>query len=248
MPAVVPRSIRGVAFRMGRHDDCDIPVTTPNRALAQTCFLKVGFNPDVEDGEEITVKCADDSLLIQDFGDDRIKGWEISLMIGYNDPAIVEMALENTSLLNEAGDTIGSMFPDFTREGRKDSLQFDAWARNADRSMCTVDGVPSRYVRYISPRAYNWMIDEGLDLENGGHQTIGLKGYSQANPNYFPILGLDPSVEEGSGNEGGTPPAGTAFDPDLNFEMVQAIRAAGGFGWIATNSLPTTSELGGYLF
>jgi len=247
MAAVVPKSIRGFSYRITAQDECDIPLTTPNRMLAGNGFINITVSPDVEEGDVLDVYLADGSLCISDRDDPRIKGWNITMQLCAVDALVSEMLIGGAILLYQAGDESGGWYPTEAVSGRRNSKQFEVWALNQDRGVCvTGTDIPANYVRWIMPRTVSWAPAEDLTFERNGHQSIGFTGYSEGNVNFTPVLGLNPAVAEGSGGETNNAPQGTAFDPDLNFSHVASARQNGGLGWIGSNTLPTFNALGQY--
>ncbi len=244
---IIPKSIVGVATRLTEQDDCDIPLTTPNRMLADNGFIKVSFEPDVEDGAEIISYLADGSICVQDMDDPRIKGWKTTLQICLINPLYSTMLIGGATLLDENAEVKGGVFPGFGAPGKRNSKQFEVWARNADRSGC-INGQRARYVRWLAPRTVAWKPSDALTFEKGAHQTLGFEGYAEANENFTPVLGLDPAVDENApaADQDNNPPAGTAFDPDLNYADVLSFRNHGGLGFVGSNTLPAFAAAGSF--
>ena len=247
--AVVPKSIRGPAYRVTCQDECDVPLTTPNRMLAGNGFLEIGLQPDVEDGDEVIVYLADGSICVQDMDDPRIKGWNVTLKTCAVDPLISELLIGGTTLVDAAGMVKGGWFPGITATGKRNSKQFEVWARNGDKGACVMPGeTPDKYARFTLPRTIAWTLDDGFEFTRNGHQMLSFKGYAESNPNWLPVLGLDPAVDENApaADQVNQPPVGTVFDPDFNYNDVLAGRAHGALGWIGSNTLPTFAAAGQY--
>ncbi len=252
MPHIIPSSVVGIGQRFTAQDACDVPLTTANRMLSDNAFMMISFEPDVEDGAEIVEYLADGSICIHDKDDPRLKGFMVKQKICSLNPLYIEMLTGGAALRDTAGDIYGGVIRDglcSTVGGKRNSVQVEVWARNSNKDACDIAGnTGAAYARWIAPRVSAWKHTNAIEFSKGNAQHLEFEGYAQSNRLFVPALGLDPNVDENApvAQQTDRPPAGTAFDPDLNFSAVEAFRDCGVLGWVGTNTLPAMTAAGSY--
>src|SRR6478735_8744867 len=95
-----PKSIKALAMRITRQDECDRAVDplTPNSRIASTGFMEINLSPDMEAGEDITTKNGNGEICIREKDQDRLKGFEVELKLCGVPVPVLEMLIDATVL------------------------------------------------------------------------------------------------------------------------------------------------------
>ncbi len=218
MAICCPKSVRALALRLTRQDDCGAPIPegTPNSRIATSAFVSLGMSPDIEAGEEIIVKNASGAICIQDQDCDRVKGFNLTLMLCGVPMPVLEMLIGVDLLLDPLvpTDVIGGVIPDRnTSLACDDTVQLDLWSKNAEKGDC---GPTQRntYIRWAIVKALKWQLSGDITFSNTALE-FELTGYAENNPLW------DSSI------------AGE-WDPT----HVAQIQAGGPLAWACTPDLP----------
>lgn len=253
-----PKSIKACAMRVTRQDDCgqSLDPLTPNSRVQTAGFMELTLSPDIEDGEDITVKNACGDICIRDKDCDRLKGFDATLMLCGIPLPVLEMILDAT-LLEDASDETGMTFKGAVlRESKAAACAgpkgLEFWSKNANRAQCVVDGVVQNvYLQWLLPFTRNWEISGDLTF-NQGALEVSLSGYCENNPNWVPSWpdSTFPSWVPGNGDPDGTPtgPAGPVLPPEIvagsgadtwTLDDQTAIQAGGPLAWQGVPTLPS---------
>ena len=225
MAICCPKSIKACALRITRQDECDIALDPlfPNSRILTAGFMELNLSPDVETGNDITTINACGDICIRDKDCDRLKGFDLELMLCGIPLPVIEMLTGATLLDDGAGGFKGAVM----RESKslaacENSKALEIWSKNADKGVCTVDGaVENLYIQWTLPRTINWEISGGLNFTNGPLE-VTLTGYAENNPLWFPSFPNNtfpayvPAGAPFTGRPTGAAPAPADYDnPDI---------------------------------
>lgn len=221
------KPVRAVALRATLLDDCGVPVNTAtvyNSQIATKQFISLSFSPDVEEGEAFRLKNADGSLCINDNSDgDKLLGLNVTLQMCGLPMHFTELLLGGALLTNAQGTIVGGVLPptNFAEvaDAASNRVLIEVWSRNSDKSACE-GGNAFNYIRWFLPMTLKWQVSGDTAFANDILQ-FELQGYVEANTNFNKPV---------------------AVDPDLDADMIDAIREGGPLAWVATNTLPTLVE------
>lgn len=246
-----PKSVKGYVMRITRENECGVALDplTPNARIQTDGFMKATFKPDIEGGVDITTKLASGAICIREKDCDRLKGFNVELMLcGVPLPAL-EMLVDLTMLASadDPTDFIGGVLRDSLESDCTGPKMVEIWSKNNDLASCGIGGTGSRrYMRWMLPFTDNWEITGDLVIAEQQVDVV-LTGYAQKNPNWFPSFpSADfPSWVPGGGDPDGVPtgpapailPDGITADP-WTLDHQDAIQTGGPLAWIADADLP----------
>lgn len=254
MAICCPKSIKACAMRITRQTECDIVLDplVPNSRIETSGFMEINLSPDVESGNDITTVNACGDICIRDKDCDRLKGFDVEMMLCGVPLPIIEMLVGATLLDDGAGGFKGAVMRESkTLTACENSKQLQFWSKNADKGVCSVDGVmQDLYIEWVLPRTINWEISGGLNFTNGPLE-ITLSGYAENNPLWFPSFpdatfpAWDPAYPVQPNYPVGLPgpilPAGVTADSWTLADQV-AIQAGGPMAWQCVPALPTNVD------
>lgn len=246
-----PRSIKGCAMTMARQDECGVVLDplTPNSRIMTAGFMQATFSPDIEGGEDITTKNACGDICIRDKDCDRLKGFNVELMLCGVPLPVLEMLIDVTLLESTIqGDFKGGVLRESKSAPCADPKQIEIFSKNTNRDQCTVAGLSTQiYVDWLLPHTKNWEISGDLVFSTGALE-VTLSGYAENNPNWFPTWPgtTFPSYVPGGGDPTGSPiggpppilPAGITADT-WTLDDQTAIQAGGPLAWQSAAVLPS---------
>lgn len=221
MTIYCPKSIKGLALRTTRHDDCGTALgeEVANARAVVAAFASVKFTPDIQAGVEIAVPNAGGDICIHDIDRPRVKGWNVELkMCGFVMP-VLEMLVGVAALRGRAGtsgDIHGGVVPSMNG-GSQDQAGIEVWSKNADPAQCA--GGAALYMQNAITNTKNWHISGDFTYDNANPVDVTLMGYAQDNPNW------QPSVEA-----------------EWNASDVPIIQAGGPVAWQAVPDVPATFD------
>lgn len=251
-----PKSIKGYAMRVTAENECGVPLDplVPNSRVQTDGFMRATFSADIEGGADLTVKLASGAIGLRDKDCDRLKGFNVELMLcGVSLPTL-ELLVDLTMLEDQdsPGDFNGGVLRDSLTSTCTDPKMLEFWSKNSDLAQCGLGGAGSQaYVRWLLPFTNNWEITGDIVIAEDAQVDVVLTGYAQKNPNWFPSFpGTSfPSWVPGGGDPDGTPtgaapavlPAGVTADP-WSLDHQTAIQAGGPLAWIADDTIPTVDS------
>lgn len=250
-----PQSIRGVAVRITRLNECGVPLDplVPNSRIQFAAFTEMSMSPDTEDGANITMKNAAGQICIRDKDIPRLLGFDVKLMLCGVPLTALEMLLDTTLLHSTtAGDFKGAVLRESKSAVAPDPKMIEVWSKNANRAQCGVGGAGSAvYVQWLLSTTKNWEITGDVSFKYEDALTFELSGYAENNPNFFPSwpAATFPKWVPGGGDPAGTPtgvagpvlPNGIAAD-DWTLADQTAIQAGGPMAWQTVATLPDPLE------
>jgi len=252
MAICCPKSIKACALRITRQLECGTPVDplTPNSRIQTAGFMELNLSPDIESGEDITTKNGCGDICIRDKDCDRLKGFDLELKLCGVPLPVIEMLLGASLLDDGAGGFKGGVLPESKDSSCELPKQLDFWSKNADKGVCSVDGVTNNlYIQWTLPLARNWQLSGALNFSNGALE-VTLSGYAENNPLWFPAFPADgfPGYVPGSGDPSGTPsgapqtpfenPTGVTVDTWTLADQIE-IQNGGPIAWQCVGSLPS---------
>lgn len=228
MAALTPKPLKACAMRATLLDECGEPVDTTTVANSQITFkdfISLSFSPNVEAGQDYTLRNACGELVYNTKDCDQVKYFDLTLRVAGLQPHLEELFGISNALVNVSGDIIGAAMKDTSGASASSSgncsanILLEVWTNNASKERCA-DNSDCPYVRWILPLTTNWSISGDTSFTN---DIIGLEmtGIAEANASFE------------------APFTAPAEDPDLTETLVTAIQGAGPVTWICTDTLPT---------
>lgn len=198
MPSKTLRSVKGKVARFTLLDACGDPITGDCSTLVTEGFVRVRFAPEIEQGEEFSLRNAWGDYCVLDNDDDRYKWLNVTVDLCGVDPAVVSLLGGATPLVDDDDTIIG-----FAAGGSVNTNPFaiEVWAAQAGQG-CAVGGNPE-WVYYVAPFVRNGRIDGEIVVERGV-ATLSLvgKGYHASSAWGDGPYGDDPLVDTGGFPEG----------------------------------------------
>jgi hypothetical protein len=209
MTITCPSSVKACAMRLTRLNDCSIALDplTPNSRIATNGFMEINLSPDVEAGEDITVKNACGDICVRDKDCDRLKGYDVEIKLCGVPLPVIEMLLGYTLLADVNGNFSGFASRESKASPCVEPTMVEFWSKNANKGACTVDGTASDlFLHWVLPTTNNWEISGGLNFTMGNLE-ITITGYAENNPLFFPSFPgpTFPSWTPGGGDPAGVP-------------------------------------------
>lgn len=244
-----PKSIQGLALRATRNDICDIALDplVPNSRFQVGTFMELTLSPDMEGGEDTTMKAANGSICIRHKDADRLKGFEATLKICGLPLPQMEMLLDTAVLLDDDANMVGGVLRESKGSAEPASKSLEIWSLNVASRCIPGQAGAGVYIHWLLPRSTNWELSGDIAF-NQSAMELELTGYIENNPNWFPSYPGDdfPSYVPGGGDPD-SQPSGVAgpvlpfgIEPDgWTLADQAAIQAGGPLAWRATNALPS---------
>lgn len=226
MAILCPKPVRGIALRVTELDSCGVPTTeaTANTRFAGKGFVSLAMSPNIEDGDEITIKDASGDICISDIDCDRVRGYDVTLSLCGIPLTLLELIL-GMDLIVDGPDTIGAVVPDLnTNTACNSSVALEVWSRNADDDACSGSN-PCPYVQFLLPKVSKWSLTNDVTFENASAVSFELSGFAENNAAITTDVGY--STES----------------PWTAGEITQ-FQAGGPFGFKCTDTLPTLDDCG----
>jgi len=205
-----PKSIKGLAIRVTKADICcaAAPETEANSRVATNGFVTLSLSPEIEAGEEITVKTADGAICIDDKDPDILKRLTIEVLLCGVPIPLLELLLGASALTDGGGNIVGAALPSLTDQPSAANplmRQLEVWSRNKDTASCAPGSTVLPYVQWLVPCTQNWQI--GGDLEFSITQLeITLTADGEGSPGWTPSVAAEwtagqiATIQGGSGS------------------------------------------------
>jgi hypothetical protein len=118
-------------------------------------FTELTFDPQVQEGDELTLRNACGGYCVDFKDDDRIRWWNVTLKLCSPSAELANL-MANFALLTDGGDTVGSKFPALgtINPGNGVSLEFWTLRLDDDGSLQAGDGFP--WYQWALPRTRGW--------------------------------------------------------------------------------------------
>lgn len=172
-----PKSINGVAIRATRTDASGVPqgAGVANSRVTTAGFITATFAPNIETGEETTVKRADGQLCVARKLGDQLKWLDVTLELCGVPYPILSLTIGVTGLTSGA-DIIGGVLPSQAAAADVLPVQVEYWSLNADT------GSTFPYIHWAQPLVKNWQLNGDLTLSTDAlNFTIQGQAYETAN-------------------------------------------------------------------
>lgn len=154
-------SIRGRTMRATRVDECGAPVEGTCSQVVTDGFISVELSPEIEEGEEITVRKANGSLCISDQGCPELKWINVEITMCLVDPDLFAFFTGYDLVLDYAGKTVGNRVSS-TVECDK-GVALELWTDIPDQ-VCSATGV-KKYGYFLLPWLVNGIVGD-FTIEN----------------------------------------------------------------------------------
>lgn len=148
-------------MRATKVDSCGAPVESACSTVVTDGFISVEFSPEIEEGEEITVKKANGASCITDQGCPYIKWFNAEITFCQVDPDLFSFMTGYDLVLNYAGDTVGN------RVGQdvqcESGIALELWT-DIPGQVCSTTGA-KKYGYFLLPFLKNGIIGD-FTIEN----------------------------------------------------------------------------------
>lgn len=249
-----PKSIKACALRITRQDECNIaldPLTANSRVLTSG-FMELNLSPDVESGEDITMKNACGEICIRDKDCDRLKGFDVELKLCGVPLTVIEMLIDATLLEDGDGNIVGASMRNAKIAACENSKMLELWSKNSG-AVCTPGGAGNDqplWIQWVLPLTRNWEISGGMNFTTGALE-VTISGYAENNPNWFPSFPgpTFPAYDEDGHPVDAAPcilPTDVPADP-WSLADQTAIQEGGPMAWRCVDALPTPLNDCGYM-
>lgn len=169
--------IQACAMRVARLYSTGVPAVGSQNHYVTDALVSLKWSTEIEDGEEIQVKNACGSLIVNSKDCDRLKWVNIELSLATPDPELSEILVGGTRLV-DAG-AIGYAFPALNLATCPNGVSIELWAKRV-----TAGGgldATNPYAWWAIPRVYlNW---NDATFENGAFQPT-IQGFAVENENW----------------------------------------------------------------
>jgi hypothetical protein len=194
MTALCKAAIHLCAIRVTRLDDLGDPSPGPNNVFVSDNSIMLGVTPEIEAGEEKNLVGGCDCIIASYKGKDKLKRFSLELDQGLLEPALLEMLLGGSAILDGV-DPIGMWWPSqlSCEDDTQPNLCFEGWQDLWEDDHLSNEG-GFRYLHWIWPSTY-WQIGDH-SLQNDFNQPK-VTGFSRGNPNWgLGIFGDLPEAAE----------------------------------------------------
>lgn len=164
MSSICFSSIRGLVTRATRVDNCGNPVSGAD-GLATSCgFTTIGLTAQIDDGEDIEVRNAAGTLLINEPGIRSLTRYDVSIDFAQVDPELFELLAGTGVLADYAGDSVGF---EVGEEIRVDGgFALEIWTGISGEDVCTGPS-GGRWLYWLLPFVTSAVIGGDITIENG---------------------------------------------------------------------------------
>ena len=180
MSSICFSSIRGLVARATRIDNCGNPIPGTD-GYATTCgFTSIGLTAQIDDGEDIEVRNAAGTLLINEPGIRSLTRYDLTVDFSQVDPELFELLAATDIVEDYAGDSVGFQVGEDIRVDGGFALEI--WTGISGEEVC--DG-PSggAYLYWLVPFVTSAVIGGDITIENGP-VSFQLTARTKKNPNW----------------------------------------------------------------
>lgn len=172
MATSCPALLRGKTVRLTELD-CGTPVTG-SATVSTDAFITVTFEPEYEEGSEVTTKNANGDLCVNERAPDALKRVNVTIDFCKVHPEIFEM-VAGATLEMDGEDVVGFRISEGTND---QEFSFELWTGTADSANCQTGG---EWGYFLLPRLAGGTWGE-LTIEDGSSVTFQLTGYTLRQP------------------------------------------------------------------
>lgn len=211
MAAKCWNSVRGRVLRATRVDNCGNPVEGTCSQVVTDGFVSISFSPEIEDGEEITVKKANGQLCVSDQGCSELKWINVEAEFCQVDPDLFSMMTGYPTVLDWQGDAVGTRI---TSKIECDAgVALEVWS-DVPGNPCTDEGL-KQYGYFLLPWVVNGIVGD-FEIANDA-VTFSLTGRTKAGGNW----GVGPHLVDAT-DDANPPTPGpllTPIGPDEHMDL-----------------------------
>jgi hypothetical protein len=180
-----PKSINAVALRATRTSEVGVPVaaSVANSRVTTAGFISATMAPNVEAGEETTVKKANGQICLSRKLGDQLKWLDVTVELCGVPYPILSLLLGVTGLTSGA-DIVGGVLASQSAAANVQPAQLEFWSLNADTS----SAFP--YVQWVLPLTKNWQISGDLALSTDA-LNFTIQGQAYQTSSYQPAKGTE---------------------------------------------------------
>lgn len=181
MTAVCDAAIHLCAIRVTRLDALGNPESGPNNVYVSNNSIMLAVKPEIEAGTSKTLIGGCDCIIADYRGYDKLKRFNLELDQGLIEPALSEILLGGTAMLDSGSDPIGMWYPNqlSCELPSQPNVCFEAWQDlwEDDRQA----SAPYQYLHWIFPSSY-WQVGD-FSLQNDFNQPK-MTSFTRTNPNW----------------------------------------------------------------
>lgn len=170
--------IQACAIRVARLDPSGVPSPGADNLYVSDALVSLTTSPEIEEGEEFTVKNACGSQCVNFKDCDSYKRWTLALELCTPDPELHEL-LAGGAVLTD-GAAVGYGVPFLGRNDCPNGFSIELWAKRIDSSGAQDADYP--WAWWVIPRAY--LVLGERKFENGPLANA-FTGFAIENPNWF---------------------------------------------------------------
>lgn len=170
------------------HDDGTLDPGTANQAVSDA-IISIGTTPNIEAGQEITLRNGCNDLVVEAVGDDEIKRYDLALSLSQLDVELLYLMVGGT-LLTKGGVTVGYAARKLGDSQQKVAVEAwsKAWTKSAQALSPAGTGSGVLYWHHVWPKV-DWT-PGAYTIENGA-LVVPLTGKAVENP----AMGTGPAAD-----------------------------------------------------
>lgn len=154
-------SIRGRTMRATKVDECGAPIESACSQVVTDGFISVEYSPEVEEGEEVTVRKANGALCCSDQGCPELKWINVELTLCQVDPDLFSFFTGYPLVLDFAGNSVGNRVRSAVQCDQ--GVALEVWTDICGQ-VCTTTGA-KQYGYFLLPWVINGIVGD-FTIEN----------------------------------------------------------------------------------
>jgi hypothetical protein len=168
-PAVCYPVVRGRVARFTRVDNCGCPTPGPCSSMVTEDIVTVTISPEVEEGEEITVRNMAGKLCISDKPCDSIKWFNVEITMCKQIPALYSLIAGYTTAHNFSGQVVGfGISSDIDCSG---GFAFEIWGETPG-VVCVPGASAGQWDYLIIPWVSAATLSGDIEIGNSARQPV----------------------------------------------------------------------------
>lgn len=174
MPETRWSSVRGQIARLTKLDSCGLPDYGSCTTLVTDGYISVAYSPQIEDGDEITVKKANGTLCISDKACNLLKRIDVEVSFCQVDPQAFSMMTGHDVVTDYAGKAVGNRLA--ATVSCTSAFALEVWSDVPGAICATSDSKPYGY--FLLPFVANGQVGD-FTVENDA-ATFTVSGYTKS--------------------------------------------------------------------